>query len=442
MAIGGESGYLTINPTENYVGQAIQNASDSFARVRAEKIAQERDRMINEQNEREQRRQDAKDAMEINEKYPYAFLGDTDKQFVVDLKKTYTDAMRDHINTGSEKSAALADKALININRLNERKKAMSIKAEEMLKNEQDYNPTSFNKVKEVVARANKDLITRLDENGNLVNDLVKRDDNGVVIGYDKKGLTDFELKQMFEIVPKFNITGDKGLVSQFKKDLRKIEDKVDIVRTPKGEMKRITNGYEGYEDTAAVTAKELLKNKSAVYTALETLGADPENNDNYTNKDVLDKVETYYKNILLDSAKPVVSEIPYLERDEFNNKVKQQNIDNDIARQNLKLSKQRLDQENSTVVYEDEELTPQGLREKAAFEKKYPGVPMEKKYYTPGAIKTKKTTEKTKSNPNAKPAPAKKEINRSEIASKAKAAGYSVKEYEALLIKNGVTIK
>lgn len=35
-----------------------------------------------------------------------------------------------------------------------------------------------------------------------------------------------------------------------------------------------------------------------------------------------------------------------------------------------------------------------------------------------------------------------KKEINRADIDSKAKAAGYSSKEYEALLIKNGVTIK
>ena len=39
-------------------------------------------------------------------------------------------------------------------------------------------------------------------------------------------------------------------------------------------------------------------------------------------------------------------------------------------------------------------------------------------------------------------PQPAKKEIKRSDIASKAKAAGYSEKEYEALLKKNGITIK
>lgn len=35
-----------------------------------------------------------------------------------------------------------------------------------------------------------------------------------------------------------------------------------------------------------------------------------------------------------------------------------------------------------------------------------------------------------------------KKEINRADIATKAKLAGYSTKEYEALLVKNGVTIK
>jgi hypothetical protein len=445
MAIGGSAGYLTVNPTQDYVGQALQGASESFARVRAEKIAQERDRMTNEENLREQRRRDFKDAMEINEKYPYAALGDNDKQFVVDLKKTYTDAMRDYLNTGNEKSQALADKSISNLNRLNESKKAMSIKAEEMLKNEQDYNPTSFNKVKELVARVNKDLITRLDENGNVINDLVKRNEDGNIIGVEKKGITDAELKQMFEIVPKFNIIGDKGLIEQFKKPL-KLTEKEDVIMTPKGEMLRKTKGFEGYENTAATTAKELTKNKSAVYTALDALGEDPEKKDNYTNDDILKKVESYYNNILLDSAKPSVAEVPYLEREKFSHQKTKDAENLAVAKGNLAVSQQRANYDMSEKTETSKiKLTPEGEKARQADIKKY-GVAYPLSTYehttTRKTVSTKSNSNPSASKPNAKPTPAKKEINRSEIASKAKAAGYSLKEYEALLIKNGVTIK
>lgn len=87
MAIGGTAGYLTVNPTENYVGQAIQGLNENFARVRAEKYQREKDKLTVEQNLREQRRQDFNDSAEFNAKYPYASLGDNDKQFVIDLKK-------------------------------------------------------------------------------------------------------------------------------------------------------------------------------------------------------------------------------------------------------------------------------------------------------------------------------------------------------------------
>jgi hypothetical protein len=108
MAIGGSAGYLTVNPTEDYVGQAIRGVGEQFQQVRAEKYQREKDKLIAEQNLQEQRRRDFKDSEEFSAKYPYASLGDNDKQFVMDLKKTYADAKRDVVNTGSEKSQALA----------------------------------------------------------------------------------------------------------------------------------------------------------------------------------------------------------------------------------------------------------------------------------------------------------------------------------------------
>jgi len=71
-------------------------------------------------------------------------------------------------------------------------------------------------------------------------------------------------------------------------------------------------------------------------------------------------------------------------------------------------------------------------------------GVPISQiKAKTRKVIETQMTNTNTQRKPtgNTKQ-PTKKEIKRSDISTKAAAAGYSVKEYEALLIKNGVTIK
>lgn len=309
MAIGGASGYLTVNPTQDYVGQALQGANESFARIRAEKYQKERDKMTADQNLREQRRQDLKDAEEFSAKYPYAAMGDNDKQLVMNLKKTYTEARRDFINTGSEKSQALSDKAMSNLMRLNESKKAMSLKADEMLKNEKDYNPTSFNKVKDLVAIVGKNLVTRLDDNGNVVSDIVKRDPNtGAIIGIEKENISDGELKQMFEIEPKFDVTGEKGINTQFIKALKTptLNSKME------GNNKVTTSSYPEAPTLAETFATEAIQNHSGVYYALEKIkedangkpiSLDPEDKSNYSNPEVLKLVHDYYKNNLLDLA-------------------------------------------------------------------------------------------------------------------------------------------
>ena len=56
--------------------------------------------------------------------------------------------------------------------------------------------------------------------------------------------------------------------------------------------------------------------------------------------------------------------------------------------------------------------------------------------------IKTKEDLRNVFPKEQIKNTPVKKEISRADLSSKAKASGYSTKEYEALLIKNGVTIK
>ena len=335
--IGGSSGYLTVNPTQDYVGQALRGVEDSFTRVRAEKIAKDRDKLAADQNLREQRRQDLKDSEEFDAKHPYASLGDNDKDFVMTLKKKYTDARRDVINTGSEKSQAIADKALANLNTLNERKKAMSLKAEEMLKNEKDYNSTSFNKAKDLVARTNKDLVADFDEDGNFVYNLVKRDpNNGTIIGIEKKNISDGELRQMYDIVPKFNVTGEKGMIDQYQKSIGKAIPKEEIIG---GNV--VKSLYTpGSKEVAKTMAQAATRDKSAVYAALEELRLDPENKDNYK-EDVLVKVTGYYEDLLNKNATNVeTSRLPNYKQLELNNKVKQQGFSNTNEAERIRISK------------------------------------------------------------------------------------------------------
>jgi len=316
----------------------------------------------------------------------------------------------------------------------------MSIKADEMLKNEKDYNPTSFNKVKNLVARVNKDIVTRLDNNGNVVSDLVTRDANGVVTGVEKKNISDAELKQMFEIEPKFDVTGEKGLVSQYIKSL----NKPDVTTKTVGNKDITTTKYQGSEAMAKKMAQDATNNHSAVYAALEDLGLDPDEKSNYSNQEVLAKVAGYYETLLNETTKESVSEKLNLDQEKFDADERQRGVTNKNAAATLKIAQEKAKLDGTdTVETTTKELTSEGKKFVERYKKANKGAMPFENEYPPNSYVIKKTSSKVKTSSSAsqKP-PARKEIKRSDIASKAKAAGYSVKEYEALLIKKGITIK
>lgn len=400
MAIGGSAGYLTVNPTQDYVGQALQGANESFARIRAEKYQKERDKMTADQNLREQRRQDLKDAEEFSAKYPYAAMGDNDKQLVMNLKKTYTEARRDVINTGSERSQALADKAMSNLIRLNESKKAMSLKADEMLKNEKDYNPTSFKKVKDLVAIVGKNLVTRIDDNGNVVSDIVKRDQNtGAIIGIEKENISDGELKQMFEIEPKFDVTGEKGMYAQF----RKVLDKPNVVIEPKGNYKVTTTSYPEAESTAETLANEAVNNHSAMYWAMEQIKEDekgnpiqldPEDKSNYSNPKVKEIVYDFVKKDLMKKAQTTVSKERDFQEAKFKADQEQRGVTNAneakrIAQAEAKAKEDGKTKKERTV----QVLTKRGIDFENAYKKANDGMMPLKSEYPPNSYVTEKVT-------------------------------------------------
>jgi len=318
MAIGGSAGYLTINPTEDYMGQAAQRASDSFERIRAEKYQKERDKMADDQKLREQRRRDFKDAEEFSAKYPFVAMGNKsiDSKKRQDLetgKKRYNDALDRYEATGDKKELAMANSILETIKEIPEMGKSLSLTAEGWLKNEADLNPSSLAKAKKILEVIQTDMTLDYDENGRSVYSIPKRDDAGNITGYLHKNISGEQLKELLAVEPKFDVTGEKGMYAQF----RKVLDKPNVVIEPKGNYKVTTTSYPEAESTAETMANEAVNNHSAMYWAMEQIKEDekgnpiqldPEDKSNYSNPKVKEIVYDFVKKDLMKKAQTTVS--------------------------------------------------------------------------------------------------------------------------------------
>ena len=353
--IGGPGGYATVGPTRNYLGEAMSNVQDSMYRQNAQRIADERTRIADEQNLQEQRKRDFNDSMEFSSKYPFIATGTSidgaNRQAIDNAQKSYLEAQDNYRKTGDKKYLAVAENAKSSINNLNEMPKALALKMEDWKKNEAGYSPSSMSKKKAILDKMAKgDLMQENDENGRAVYTLVDRDENGNVSKILYSKLNSKQITDLLTVEPKFDISGEKGLIDQFQKSLGDKTTKVDIVKTKNGEVKRTTVGREGYENLAAVKSKELTTDHSAVYAALEALGLDPENKDYYTDEKTLKDVEASYYDLLVKNAKPTISEEPYLERDKFNADQEQRKITN--AQSDRTFNKEKA---GSTTVVEEQ---------------------------------------------------------------------------------------
>ena len=96
--------------------------------------------------------------------------------------------------------------------------------------------------------------------------------------------------------------------------------------------------------------AKSATKNKAAVYSALQELGLDPENEANYADEKVLEKVANHYENLLNKNAPKVESEKPNLEVARFNADQAQRKISNSNEQIRIKIAKEAAGKENKTI--------------------------------------------------------------------------------------------
>lgn len=221
MAIlGGSAGYLTVDPTRNYIGEAAKGVEETATRFRAEKLQKERQRIEDERYQQEQRRKDFSEAREFSEKYPFIATGtglDAGKrQTLINYKNAYSENQDKYIKTGDTKYKAIADNILNGIGKVNEMPIALKAKAEELIKNEKNYNPKSLAKVKGVLEQmANGNLNETIDENGNSKFTLVGKDDDGNISKLIFKDINSKQLMSVLNPKAKFDVSGEKGFVDR-----------------------------------------------------------------------------------------------------------------------------------------------------------------------------------------------------------------------------------
>lgn len=407
--IGGPGGYATVGPTRNYLGEAMSNVQDSMYRQNAQRIADERTRIADEQNLQEQRRRDFNDSMEFSSKYPFIATGTSidgaNRQAIDNAQKSYLEAQDNYRKTGDKKYLAVAENAKSSINNLNEMPKALALKMEDWKKNEAGYSPSSMSKKKAILDKMAKgDLMQENDENGRAVYTLVDRDENGNVSKILYSKLNSKQITDLLTVEPKFDISGEKGLIEQYQKNVGKATVTPKIV----GNKEITTTTYPGAEKVATAKAQELIQNHSAVYSAIEQmpeLKIDPDDESNYKNPEVLAKVADFYKGLLMETTPTTTSEKPYLDQMKFDYEKGQDKIANDFKAKEF--NEKQLDKNTVTVGTTEYKFTDIGAKAKKEFYAKpeNKGKNMTSEDWPAGSFKVIRTSTKVNSKtPSTKP--------------------------------------
>lgn len=461
MGVIGSSGggYATVNPTQgNPMGEALQNVENSAFKYNA--IKRE-----NQQAEAEQQKalRDAKDKeLKENQEYaskhkiPTTGIGSIDKaalDFLIDNKNLYNVAKNTYKNSNSDEERRNALETMTNLETSVDVAKALPEMLNTSAKDLEDgvrqkkYNPlSSTNAAKTIEAMSKGDMKVVFKSNGIPTFITYKRDGQGNLTEIIDKEMTMEQLKQ--KIAPIMNYSSEMNN-EDFKKGLPKDAQEWEV-----GD-----NVYKGYKDIGVLAeqhANSIVTNRDKMYGVAADAGVTPKTDlADYTTEEI-DKVRNYIKKGLEDKYKPsITTNNAKLSREQT---AANQAADNTIARENLEVSKanskanidaKKAAKNTITVNKKTVSLTTAGRKRVAQYKLDNPEIKKidyDQVPFEPGEIETVTTTYSVvkKTNPTTakqKP-PAKKQISRSEIASKAKAAGYSTKEYEALLIKKGISIK
>jgi len=383
MALGGSAGFLTINPTQNYVGQAISEAGDTFARVRAEKYQKEKDKVDADLALQEQRRRDFQDTTEFNEKYKFISTGTgldaSNRQSVENAKNAYIEAQDNYQKTGDKKYLAIADNAMNTVRNVNEMPNALNLLTQSWIKNEDSYNPTSLNSKKKIMEKmVAGNIMQTNDENGNARYTIIDKDDNGSVKKVLYKDLNKKQLMDLLTPRNKFDVAGDKGLIDRYQKSVGK---EIEEEKYEGGNIIK-TKRTPGSKEVAVALATETVANPDGLYDTLDKMGLDPEDEKNYTD-DVKKLAVDYLTNTLIATTPELeVVEPDYkaksqilAERKEINDE-KQRKLENarNARKDEREIAEKAEEKSSNTKTITQTKLTPSAQKKVDAWKAKNKG--------------------------------------------------------------------
>lgn len=423
-------GYATVNPTQgNPMGEALQNVENSAFKYNAMRMNEEKSRQDAEQERRNARAKEIEASDKYKKDNPFIATGitDVDSQNRASFENAMTarnEAIRNYESTGDQKYKAIIAKIDSGVNEMKTFGDAYNNHVKSVTDGTADgtFNMNSAKVKAAGIDETHGKIVRRFDAEGNSVFDIFKTDDEGVV-SLVKQGLNSKQLIDYNTPVKAFHIDGlnsppgfkGKTLVDAFNVNIDK--PLTEYIGTGLSRKKKVYS--PNAPQVAKTMAETSVKSKDNLYEIFTRMGLDPEDQSNYDKPEIVENAKNYLEKILLANSPEVISEDPDTALASLEQRKTQDAESNAISRANLKISQARLNQESNTTTVTE---TTDPL--------------------TGRLIRTETYKKTTKGNSNKKTTPAKKEISRSELASKAKASGYSTKEYEALLLKKGISIK
>lgn len=413
--IGSSSGgYATVNATQgDPMGQALQNVENSAFKYNAMRMNEEKSRQDAEQERRNARAKEIEASDKYKKDNPFIATGitDVDSQNRASLENAMNarnEAMNNYASTGDQKYKAIIAKIDSGVNEMKTFGDAYNTHVKAVAEGTANgtFNMNSAKVKAAGIDETHGKIVRRFDAEGNSVFDVFKTDDEGVV-SLVKQGLNSKQLIDYNTPVKAFHIDGlnsppgfkGKTLVDAFNVNIDK--PLTEYIGTGLSRKKKVYS--PNAPQVAKTMAETSVKSKDNLYEIFTRMGLDPEDQSNYDKPEIVDNAKNYLEKLLLANSPEVISDDPDTALASLEETKRQHDESNAIARETLKVSKERLNQEsNSTTVTDSTDpLTGRKIR-------------------TETYRKTTKGSSNKKVSPNVKKAEAPKGKD------KAKASGYS----------------
>ena len=318
MAVIGTSagGYATVLPTQgNPIGEAMSNVENSAFRYSAQKMAKEKAKQDAERDLYDRRRQEFEANKQWSIENPYVSLGNGSegviKQNYMNFKDMASRARDLALSTGDPKYQVEYDNAVMGAKSLAQMPTAINSVREKIATDPSSFNPVSLKKTQDFI---DSELVAKRGENGTVVYDQVKKDENGNVKVIET-GLTPARIKQLTETIPALNFNGSEGLKGE------SVQEKFNKLVGKPRKVTKIENGIEetkeivvGAEQLSKEFADQMIQDRNNLYNIFHRIGIDPENQDNYKDPNKIEEARSFIEKNLFASHDTTTSEKPNYE--------------------------------------------------------------------------------------------------------------------------------